>query len=58
MGSKTGPAQHIKGFDGLRGISALAVIVHHTALTGTYIGDAAVYTFFVLSGFLIMGLLR
>ncbi|PXW98013.1 peptidoglycan/LPS O-acetylase OafA/YrhL, partial [Sphaerotilus hippei] len=33
-------------------------IVHHTALTGTYIGDAAVYTFFVLSGFLIMGLLR
>ncbi|PXW98015.1 peptidoglycan/LPS O-acetylase OafA/YrhL [Sphaerotilus hippei] len=58
MENKSTPGQRIKGFDGLRGISALAVIVHHTALTGTYIGDAAVYTFFVLSGFLIMGLLQ
>lgn len=53
------PDRHrIKGFDGVRGLSATAVVAHHTAFTFSYIGEVAVYLFFVLSGFLIMGILQ
>jgi peptidoglycan/LPS O-acetylase OafA/YrhL len=47
----------IKGFDGIRGIAALAVLIHHTVMTSTHLGDVAVFVFFALSGFLIIGIL-
>ncbi len=45
------------GLDGLRGLAAFMVIVHHTALKGTDIGGLSVFMFFILSGFLITGIL-
>jgi peptidoglycan/LPS O-acetylase OafA/YrhL len=52
---------HMVQLDGLRAIAALAVIVHHfkpfTIPNGVDIGAAGVKLFFVLSGFLITGIL-
>ncbi|WBK00418.1 acyltransferase family protein [Methylocystis parvus] len=45
------------GLDGLRGLAAFLVILHHTALKGTDIGGLSVFLFFALSGFLITGIL-
>jgi len=45
------------GLDGLRGLAAILVILHHTALKGTDIGGLSVFLFFALSGFLITGIL-
>ena len=47
----------ILGLDGLRGLAAFSVIVHHTAIKGTDIGGLSVFMFFILSGFLITGIL-
>ena len=53
-----GDTQRIKGFDGLRAIAALMVwIEHRTSLSGD-IGSTGVGLFFVLSGFLIVNILR
>jgi len=51
------PAAHIAGLDGLRAVAVVAVILYHLspgALPGGYLG---VDIFFVISGFLITGLL-
>ena len=49
----------IKGFDGLRALAALMVwLEHRTALNGSGLGGAGVDLFFVLSGFLIIDILR
>ena len=45
------------GLDGLRGLAAFAVILHHTAVKGTDIGGLSVFMFFALSGFLVTGIL-
>src|SRR4051794_36474275 len=57
--------QRLKQLDGLRGLAALVVVVHHfppvdlpSGLTGlTGLGPMGVWLFFVLSGFLITGIL-
>ncbi len=48
----------IRGLDGLRGLAAFAVILHHSAIKGTDIGGLSVFTFFILSGYLITGILH
>jgi peptidoglycan/LPS O-acetylase OafA/YrhL len=48
----------IRGLDGLRGVAAFAVILHHSAIKGTDIGGLSVFTFFILSGYLITGILH
>jgi peptidoglycan/LPS O-acetylase OafA/YrhL len=48
---------YIRGFDGLRGIAASLVVVHHTVIFNTHIGQTAVDVFFALSGYLIMNIL-
>jgi peptidoglycan/LPS O-acetylase OafA/YrhL len=48
----------IKGLDGIRGICAICVVVHHTIVKTNHIGEVSVYVFFVLSGFLIMDTIR
>ncbi len=45
------------GLDGLRGLAAFLVVLHHTALKGSDIGGLSVFLFFTLSGFLITGIL-
>ncbi len=49
--------KHFLGLDGLRGLAAYMVVVHHSILKGTDIGGLSVFLFFVLSGFLITGIL-
>jgi peptidoglycan/LPS O-acetylase OafA/YrhL len=48
---------YIRGFDGLRAISAFGVIGFHLQLPGFSLGQTGVYLFFVLSGFLITRIL-
>jgi peptidoglycan/LPS O-acetylase OafA/YrhL len=57
MNTPATPNSRIKGFDGMRGAAALFVVIHHTAITVTHLGDVSVYVFFELSGFLIIGML-
>ena len=42
----------------MRGLAAFAVILHHSAIKGTDIGGLSVFTFFILSGYLITGILH
>lgn len=46
------------GLDGLRGIASFAVVIHHSLIMGTDIGGLSVFLFFILSGFLITGILH
>jgi peptidoglycan/LPS O-acetylase OafA/YrhL len=48
----------IRGLVGLRGLAAFAVILHHSAIKGTDIGGLSVFIFFILSGYLITGILH
>jgi peptidoglycan/LPS O-acetylase OafA/YrhL len=48
---------HIKGLDGIRALSVLAIIAFHTGLNSVPGGFYGVDSFFVLSGFLITSLL-
>lgn len=57
MGAPTDRNSRIRGLDGVRGLAALGVFVHHKILPGTYLGPACVSVFFVLSGYLIIGIL-
>jgi peptidoglycan/LPS O-acetylase OafA/YrhL len=52
--------KHVPALDGLRAIAAIVVIVHHTQgpeLAKANLGGLGVWLFFVLSGFLITGIL-
>ncbi len=42
----------------MRGLAAFAVILHHSAIKGTDIGGLSVFMFFILSGYLITGILH
>src|SRR5580700_11490157 len=48
---------HIRGLDGIRALSVLAIIAFHTGLNSVPGGFYGVDAFFVLSGFLITSLL-
>src|SRR4051794_6332338 len=54
LAGKTG---RLRQLDGLRGIAALGVIATHTWFPGGVLGDWRMRLFFVLSGFLICGIL-
>lgn len=57
--SATASSYRIKGFDGLRAIAVLLVFLHHnTGLWPLDLGGYGVHLFFVLSGFLIIGILH
>lgn len=49
--------KHIQGFDGLRAFAVLSVMFYHLNWPGFGLGWAGVPLFFVLSGFLITGIL-
>jgi peptidoglycan/LPS O-acetylase OafA/YrhL len=49
---------YIPGFDGLRGIAVVAVMLHHFGVPGFAGGFVGVDVFFVLSGFLITRILQ
>ena len=48
---------HIRGLDGIRALSVLAIIAFHAGLNSVPGGFSGVDSFFVLSGFLITSLL-
>ncbi len=54
----TAKIYRIRGLDGLRGLAAFAVILHHSAIKGTDIGGLSVFLFFIMSGYLITGILH
>ncbi len=58
MKQQPSPVTRIRGLDGLRGIAAFTVILHHSAIKGTDIGGLSVFMFFILSGYLITGILH
>lgn len=60
QGSPNAPERYrIAGFDGLRAIAVLLVFLHHrTTLSSLDLGSYGVWLFFVLSGFLIVDILR
>jgi len=49
--------KRIKGFDGLRAVAVISVFAGHMRPLGVPLSAVAVYFFFVLSGFLITGIL-
>lgn len=49
--------KYLKGFDGLRALAALSVILFHLDTPGFALGWSGVPLFFVISGFLITGIL-
>lgn len=53
----TTPLGRVPSLDGMRGLAALAVLAYHTRLPGFASGSLGVDVFFVLSGFLITGLM-
>lgn len=53
--SKAGEAGKILGFNGLRGLSIVFVYLSHKCGLEFYAGAIGVWTFFVLSGYLIIG---
>ena len=57
MSATTATGRYL-GLDGLRGVASFAVVVHHSLILGTDIGGLAVFLFFILSGFLITGILH
>lgn len=48
----------VRGFDGLRGLAAIAVFIEHKVRSGHGLGGLGVLLFFALSGFLIVGILH
>lgn len=53
-----GSGARYAGLDGLRGLASFAVVIHHSLILGTDIGGLSVFLFFILSGFLITGILH
>jgi peptidoglycan/LPS O-acetylase OafA/YrhL len=51
------PSSHLRGIDGLRGIAVILVVLFHVLPSAAPGGGLGVDIFFVLSGFLITGLL-
>ena len=54
----SGSGGRYAGLDGLRGLASFAVVIHHSLILGTDIGGLSVFLFFILSGFLITGILH
>lgn len=48
---------HVGSLDGLRGVACIFAMLHHIELTPSFVGHYGVTMFFVLSGFLISGIL-